>query len=77
MFELTGDVDLKKIACDHEELEKYLLFDDKNADSVSRELCQISDTQIGDITDYIQSQIDVAKIIQFVSIDNKCLMMLR
>ena len=68
MYELSGYLDFKEIACNEAELRQYLLFDDKvSVSTISKQLCRINDTRIPEITNYLQGQIDVAKIIKFVS----------
>ncbi|KAL4240022.1 ATP-binding cassette sub- A member 12 [Mactra antiquata] len=65
-----GSMDFKKIVCDPNELERYIILSDKsnkyvvNKFSVSTSLCRIRDEQISDIVNELVHQIDIANVIR-------------
>ena len=59
-------MDFKRIVCDPRELEQYLFLPNTSADRVSKELCDIDNTQIPEIVSRLQRQIDMAKIVGMV-----------
>lgn len=64
---MTGSIDFKGIACNPDELLSYLVFPSAtNVTLVSESLCGINDTMVGNITDFLQRQLDIAAIIRIV-----------
>ncbi|KAK7500957.1 hypothetical protein BaRGS_00007837, partial [Batillaria attramentaria] len=69
ILELTGYPDLKAVACDPEQLTRYLYFPDgTDVTSVSRALCDINETRIPEITSVLQQQLNVAEIIRLLGL---------
>ena len=68
-MDLSGFPDLKGVACSPGNLSHYLLFPEgTNVAEVSRALCDINDSKIPDITDFLLRQLDVAEVIRLVGL---------
>ena len=75
IIELSGYPDLKGVACHPERLSHFLVFPKgTNVTEVSLSLCDINDSKIPEITDFLQRELDVAEIIRLVSLP--CLFLL-
>ena len=67
LYELTGLVDLRAVVCDPEKLTRYLIFPSSvDVRAVSYSLCTLNVTLAPNITNTLQRQIDVAKILRIV-----------
>lgn len=71
LFELAGNTDFKGIVCSPEQLKQYLDIpcDESCVEAVSESLCNINDSLVGGITEFLQQQLDISEIIKLVSMN--------
>ncbi|XP_074647739.1 uncharacterized protein LOC141903514 [Tubulanus polymorphus] len=68
LLNLTGNIDFKGIVCNSTRFGKYLLFKDESTQaSIADQLCRLNSSKIPEIVDYVQKQIDVAKIMKIIA----------
>ena len=66
-------MDIKKIVCSPSLLRTYFIFpSNANITAISYSLCHINSSRIPEITWKIQQQIDVAKLVNIVSMESIC-----
>ena len=62
-----GYLDLKKIACDPEELKQYLTFPNGvSAQVVSQGLCALDSAFVPSLTEILQDQLNITKVMDKV-----------
>nr|XP_002737786.1 PREDICTED: uncharacterized protein LOC100378128 [Saccoglossus kowalevskii] len=69
IFELMGYTDFKGIVCNETALERYLQFEEgANVSAVVDALCHVNDSQIAELVEEIQRQLDIRYIISELTV---------
>ena len=68
MLQLVGDVDLRGLVCDDDQLSSLLLLpsDGASVEQVTGELCAMSDEQVANLTRRLLQELDVTALIDIV-----------
>ena len=71
VLQLLGDIDLRRLVCDDDQLSSLLLLpsDGASVEQVTGELCAMSDEQVANLTRRLLQELDVTALIDIVRHD--------